>query len=200
MGTKVLIISSIRKGNKDLLLVQIGSKLFYVKSSDVNYFSDIEKMDNLRSKIIERAKQFIGDDYYLGGRSSSTVDCSGLVNLVYRTIGIDLPRNARDQFLKANKIKIEDLKIGDLIFSTGIKSKVINHVMIYSGNGNIIESTQDSYSVREISLKEKFGIDFSKMRNGISTPDGRKIYFGRFISEKKSITKSKSKVNKIRRK
>jgi len=200
MGTKVLIISSIRKGNKDLLLVQIGSKLFYVKSSDVNYFSDIEKMDNLRSKIIERAKQFIGDDYYLGGRSSSTVDCSGLVNLVYRTIGIDLPRNAKDQFLKANKIKIEDLKIGDLIFSTGIKSKVINHVMIYSGNGNIIESTQDSYSVREISLKEKFGIDFSKMRNGISTPDGRKIYFGRFISEKKSITKSKSKVNKIRRK
>jgi len=32
-------------------------------------------------------------------------DCSGIINLIFRSCGIEVPRDSHDQFLKSNKIK-----------------------------------------------------------------------------------------------
>ena len=53
--------------------------------------------------------------------------------------------------------------------------------MLYPGGGRLIEATGDSNSVREISFAEKFGADFKKAKNGM-TSGGKKIFFRRAIN------------------
>jgi hypothetical protein len=52
--------------------------------------------------------------------------------------------------------------------------------MLYAGGGKLIEATGDTNSVREVSFKEKFGIDFAKAKHG-ATVNGKKIFFGRIL-------------------
>lgn len=136
----------------------------------------------LRAKVLDTARAFLGDKYYWGGRSAWGVDCSGLVNLAFRAWGLDLPRNADDQFRASKSVSRENLKPGDLIFSAdAAKPAAINHVMLYSGGGKLIEATLDSNSVREVTFAEKFGADFSKARNGM-VAGAKKIFFRRILN------------------
>jgi len=135
------------------------------------------KPAGLRKKILGTARQFLGDKYYWGGRSGYGIDCSGLVNIAYRVWGFDLPRNARDQLNCGRPAARKELKPADLIFSTEKNNhNNINHVMLYSGSGKIIEATQDTGSVREVTFKTKFGLDLSEINNG-QVVNGKKIYF-----------------------
>jgi len=135
------------------------------------------KPAGLRKKILDTARQFLGDKYYWGGRSGCGIDCSGLVNIAYRVWGFDLPRNARDQLNCGRPAARRELKPADLIFSTEKNNhNNINHVMLYSGGGKIIEATQDTGSVREVTFKDKFGQDLSEINNG-QVVNGKKIYF-----------------------
>ncbi|MBI4656940.1 MAG: C39 family peptidase [Elusimicrobia bacterium] len=201
-GTKFRILE---KTGAKLKIMIPGGKSGFINEKHVNYLNKpLPSAEILRKKIIEATRQFLGDKYYWGGRSGFGIDCSGLVNIVYRINGIELSRNADDQFSAAKSISRENLKPGDLIFSTGetnhaskgvhpvrnppcpkgtaaaasgrLISNGVNHVMLYAGNGRLIEATQDAGSVREISFMEKFGIDFAKAKNGM-TINGRKIYF-----------------------
>jgi len=52
--------------------------------------------------------------------------------------------------------------------------------MLYSGNGKLIEATRETDSVREVTFKEKFGLDPAKIKNG-RTINGKKIYFRRIL-------------------
>ena len=54
----------------------------------------------------------------------------------------------------------------------------IGHVMIYLGNGRLIEATINAGMVREISCEEKFGVPFDRLENGIMLPKGNKFYCG----------------------
>ena len=136
----------------------------------------------LRGKVLDTARAFLGDKYYWGGRSAWGVDCSGLVNLAFRAWGLDLPRNADDQFRASRSVARENLKPGDLIFSAdAAKPSAINHVMLYSGGGRLIEATIDSNSVREVTFAEKFGADFSKAKNGM-VAGAKKIFFRRILN------------------
>ncbi|MEI7480857.1 MAG: C39 family peptidase [Elusimicrobiota bacterium] len=135
------------------------------------------KPAGLRKKILGTARQFLGDKYYWGGRSGYGIDCSGLVNIAYRVWGFDLPRNARDQQNFGRPAARKELRPADLIFSTERNNhNNINHVMLYSGGGRIIEATQDTGSVREVTFKDKFGLDLSEINNG-QVVNGKKIYF-----------------------
>ncbi|MFC2073599.1 C40 family peptidase, partial [Campylobacterota bacterium] len=64
-------------------------------------------------------------------------DCSGLIYNIYGSMGMDVPRVAREQAKVGKHITFKNLYYGDLIFfgSTNKKSKYINHVGIYLGEG-----------------------------------------------------------------
>lgn len=139
----------------------------------------------------KHAKNFLGDPYFWGGRSPlscsenkmrSSVDCSGFISLIYRAKGVNIPRNALDQYLISKKITSSELEVGDLIFSAPEPfPNKIDHVMLYLGNDRIVESTMSIGAVQEISCKERFGKEVTKLRVGESLKNGIILYFGRIL-------------------
>ena len=93
-----------------------------------------------RRNIVEQAFKFLGDRYGWG-HSYNARDCTGLVAEVYKSFGIQLPRNSGQQGLspigdsiqftaassEEEKLKaVKAADVGDLLYSTG-------HVMLYLG-------------------------------------------------------------------
>ncbi|MBE3577186.1 MAG: C40 family peptidase [Limnochordales bacterium] len=72
----------------------------------------------LRASLVRTARRFVGIPYRWGGTSPFGIDCSGLVQLLYRLHGLFLPRDARDQgrYEKTRPVTRADLVPGDLIF------------------------------------------------------------------------------------
>jgi len=96
----------------------------------------------LADKIIATGKQYLGVDYEFGakGGQTSTFDCSSFTQYVFKQNGIDLPRSSRQQAEVGTAVSKEDLQPGDLIFSDTNKDGVINHVSIYMGNGQVLQT------------------------------------------------------------
>ncbi|MBI4350841.1 MAG: C40 family peptidase [Elusimicrobia bacterium] len=159
-----------------------GGPALNLSEKDLNRLPRKPAPAGLRPAILETARFFLGDKYYWGGRSAWGIDCSGLVNLAYRAWGLELPRNADDQFAASRSVSRENLKPADLIFSAeASKPGFVNHVMLYAGGGKLIEATGETNSVREISFAEKFGADFKKAKNGM-VAGGKKIFFRKVIN------------------
>jgi cell wall-associated NlpC family hydrolase len=95
--------------------------------------------------IADDARKYIGVPYVWGGTNPTTgLDCSGLVQRVYKDLGIDLPRVAIDQG-NAGKI-VPDLasaKPGDLLVMNGGQ-----HIGIFMGNNQYIHAPAPGQAVR----------------------------------------------------
>ena len=99
-------------------------------------------VSDLRVNICDYAKKWIGTRYVWGGNSlTKGIDCSGLVQQVYKNFGYSTPRVSRDMARTYTKISISELKPGDLVFYGNASTGYINHVAIYIGNGQIIHSS-----------------------------------------------------------
>ncbi|PCI39999.1 MAG: hypothetical protein COB53_02140 [Elusimicrobia bacterium] len=148
-----------------------------------------------RRDIVEAAATFLGDTYVWGGRSSQQlkpgwgVDCSGLIHLAYRSVGLTVPRDAHAQFEKARPIKREHLEPGDLIFLTeSARSKIVDHVMFYTGGDGILESRAGVSRTLRTTFTERFGAALDSIESGTLVTDltrrkplQRRIHFGRLL-------------------
>lgn len=96
----------------------------------------------VREMIVEEARSWVGTPYRYGGESHKGVDCSGLVMSVFRDVAaIKLPRSSAEQCDYCKKIGRSELRRGDLVFFRTGKSKKVNHVGIYIGNGCMVHSS-----------------------------------------------------------
>lgn len=91
--------------------------------------------------IIDYAKQFEGVRYKYGGTTKSGMDCSGLVYESFKAHDIALPRSSRDMATKGEKINIEDVQEGDLLFfDTNPRKKGVSHVgLVVTSRTGMIE-------------------------------------------------------------
>ncbi|HPD19395.1 MAG TPA: NlpC/P60 family protein, partial [Candidatus Goldiibacteriota bacterium] len=63
--------------------------------------TDKVKKALIREKIINVAMSYLGTEYWPGGQDTEYgMDCSGFTQLVYKTVGINIPRTAYEQYLK----------------------------------------------------------------------------------------------------
>lgn len=112
------------------------------------------QIDGSTSSIVEQAQKLLDSPYLWGGRSFMGIDCSGLVQVVFKTLGHRLPRDAKDQIkVFGPDISLAEAVEGDLAFFTG-KSGSIAHVGIVLQNSTIIHA---SGSVR-IDILDEEGI------------------------------------------
>ena len=102
-------------------LLSLGSEVAFETENFVNN-------NNIRESLVESAKKFINVPYLWGGRSYFGIDCSALVQLVYKIHGIALPRDADKQAeLGEARDFVEESEPGDLAFfedETGFISHV----------------------------------------------------------------------------
>lgn len=80
-----------------------------------------------RAAAVEAARKHLGLLYLWGGLSSYGLDCSGLVHLAYRTLGVLLPRDALDQAAAVTAVALDAVEPGDLYFF-GRPGAAIHHV------------------------------------------------------------------------
>lgn len=67
-----------------------------------NDFLHYGPLDFTRENAIDQAFRFLGDEYGWGGQDDS-VDCSSFTSNIYRSMGVEMPRDADDQALFAWK-------------------------------------------------------------------------------------------------
>jgi len=99
--------------------------------------------------LVGQALDLLGVRYRRGGTSvESGFDCSGFVKNVYEgTLGLVLPRSAAQQAAVTQKIDVNDLQPGDLVFFNTMR-RAFSHAGIYIGNGEFVHAPRTGASVR----------------------------------------------------
>jgi cell wall-associated NlpC family hydrolase len=97
------------------------------------------------SDAVSLASSFTGVPYRWGGTDPSTgLDCSGLTQLVFRRLGVQLPRVAADQAKAGTAVaSLADARPGDLVFF----GTPAHHVGIYAGNGTMVDAPHTGSTV-----------------------------------------------------
>jgi hypothetical protein len=103
------------------------------------------------SAVVAQAQKYIGVPYVWGGTDGSKgLDCSGLSQLVYKNLGIDLPRTASQQATAGHPVaSLAQARPGDLVFFDYSASRAgVDHVGVYIGGGKMIAAPQEGESVK----------------------------------------------------
>lgn len=110
---------------------------------------EAHRKKKVQSRLVRAALSYRGARYLRAGESPSRgFDCSGFTRFVYRQyLGITLPHNSRLQFTKGKPVPFKALKPGDLLFFK-VRSRRINHVGIYIGNGKFVHAANPHRGVR----------------------------------------------------
>ncbi|WP_436738003.1 NlpC/P60 family protein [Streptomyces sp. BBFR102] len=106
------------------------------------------------AQAIHYAQQKLGTPYLWGGTGTAAqggrFDCSGLTQAAYRTVGIELPRVANDQYNAGPHPSRDELLPGDLVFFSDdlTNPRAIRHVGIYVGGGQMIDAPRTGAVIR----------------------------------------------------
>ncbi|MFD4831944.1 NlpC/P60 family protein [Streptomyces uncialis] len=114
---------------------------------------------------IHYAQTKLGTPYLWGGTGTAAqggrFDCSGLTQAAYRTMDIELPRVANDQYNAGPHPARAELLPGDLVFFSDdlTNSRAIRHVGIYVGGGYMIDAPRTGAVIRftKIDTPDYFG-------------------------------------------
>lgn len=101
--------------------------------------------------FLAAARTFTGLPYLWAGASPLGVDCSGLVLLAARAVGVQVPRDADDQYRTATKVPLASVRPGDLYFFAH-PGKAPHHVGIATRPGRMLNAPQTGTKVREESV------------------------------------------------
>lgn len=135
-----------------------GSSLFGLKGKSFNWpKNDVfqfkgKKIDPASTVFTPElirayAQIFYGAPYLWGGRSIMGIDCSGFSQVVYKMLGLAIPRDASQQVQKGETIGfLQEAECGDLAFFDNEDGR-INHVGILLDNNTIIHATETSGGV-----------------------------------------------------
>lgn len=124
-------------------------------SESVDTVKTLEK-EQPQTEMIDYARRFLGTQYIYGGSTPKGFDCSGYIQYVYRKFDINIPRTtAAYPSLYANKVSLEDAKVGDLIVFTGTNPNIRK-----PGHAGIITEIGDGKLsfIHSSSSKKHFGV------------------------------------------
>jgi cell wall-associated NlpC family hydrolase len=161
-----------------------GSLLFAPALLPLSADASSDYLPLSRANLLRQGFKFLGERYGWG-HSYNARDCSGFVSEVYRSFGVQLPRNTRDQAVTPALERIaftdadgherrlavlRNLEIGDLVYIPGHVMMVIGHE---NGMPYVIHDTTG------ISYRDGKGEVNRVVLNGVSVTPLTPLLFGR---------------------
>jgi cell wall-associated NlpC family hydrolase len=106
--------------------------------------------------FIEAARAHLGTPYLWGGMCDAALDCSGLVHLSLRRLGVVVPRDAGDQYDVCEHIPMTGARPGDLIFFAhdGMRA---HHVGVLTPAGRMLHAPETGSAIVEEPLTSARG-------------------------------------------
>jgi cell wall-associated NlpC family hydrolase len=98
--------------------------------------------------FIAVARTHLGLAYLWAGMSHWGLDCSGLVHLSLRRVGVLIPRDAADQYDACEHIRAVDARPGDLLFFAH-QGKRPHHVGILTGPASMLHAPESGSVIIE---------------------------------------------------
>jgi len=122
----------------------------------------------VREDLLNEISLYHGAPYREGGTSMTGVDCSGLVQVVFTSLGLRLPRTVAEQYGHGIPVSSKDVRTGDLVFFGG--SSLPSHVgiaistreMIHaSSSGGVVVESIDAFagSMRLVGIRRIVRLD-----------------------------------------
>jgi len=112
-------------------------------ASPVTASSTAEIDQTLLAQLYRQHQEWQGTPYRIGGQSRRGIDCSGFVQLTYRShLGVALPRTTGQQVTVGQPIRQSELTTGDLVFFR-IDGKT-RHVGIYLEQNRFLHASKSS--------------------------------------------------------
>jgi gamma-D-glutamyl-L-lysine dipeptidyl-peptidase len=143
----------------------------YLTIGDENFGIEgavIEAKKRENKEVIELASGMLDFPYLWGGRNTFGLDCSGLVQAVYKICGVNLPRDAWQQEQVGKSISLNDADTADLAFFKDENDKVVHVGIVYNKNyilhasGKVRIDTLDEHGIYNKDIN-----DYTHMLKGL---------------------------------
>lgn len=138
------------RGTEGTLLIPAGSVLYFhgddTRHIHCGYTYELDKEPGNPPKDIlkcleELKEELLNVPYLWGGKSSYGTDCSGLVQTIFRILGIPLLRDASQQVNQGITLNImTESRTGDLVFFDNDDGEIV-HTGIITGPGEILHAS-----------------------------------------------------------
>jgi peptidoglycan DL-endopeptidase CwlO len=104
----------------------------------------------LVSGAVNYAEAQLGKPYLFGGTGPAAFDCSGLIMMAYRSVGVDIPRTSQEQWKQLPHVPAAMVLPGDLVFFAGSDGTPTapGHVGLVIGKNTMIEAYAAGTPVR----------------------------------------------------
>ena len=118
------------------------------------------------AQAIAYARAELGKPYLWGRTGPDAFDCSGLVQMAYRSAGVDIARTSQEQW--ATEPHVPSPRPGDLAFFAGADGTMTSpgHVGIVIGHGDMIEAFGTGYPIRVASYDRPDLVGFTQPWSG----------------------------------
>ena len=127
-----------------------------VMKGNVSY----RKHKNIRQFMIAQAMKYFNAPYLWGGRTPFGIDCSGFTQIIYKTAGIPIPREAAQQVRLGTHLSfVEETLPGDLAFFDDDDGKITHVGMLWEKNkiihasGKVRIDNVDQFGIFNIDTK-----------------------------------------------
>ncbi|PTN06788.1 C40 family peptidase [Mangrovibacterium marinum] len=115
----------------------------------------------LRKFMIRQALMYFNAPYLWGGRSPFGIDCSGYSQIIYKMVGIKLPRDAKDQVHLGEALTfVEEAQPGDLAFFDNDEGHIVHVGIIWEKNkiihasGKVRIDNVDQFGIFNVDTKQ----------------------------------------------